>query len=306
MIYQYTVYGLRVACRFKLSDYPQSPTDLPPEVVIRKRKLQRPPEDLPQTVYKPYSVFNADFYFLEVSHIARYLVEGSDRIYLEKLDGATWGDVFTFLFDSVFTIMLIKNERFVFHASAVAFGRQAIMFCAGGGMGKSTLAASLAANRGARIIEDDKCLLQYNRRSSAFQIRNHFPFIELWRPQTGFTKKISGIGKGRLVRKNIAKFRFPIDQHVLSRATRLHKIVLINMNQMEDKIEYEQLTGIQKVQAVKNFSHLDHLVNALGKGRAHFRAISDIVKGVEVHRVSKSRTTKLSKFIKFIEDEIID
>lgn len=305
MKYHYEVFGLQVSCSFKLGHYPPAPSPGAPDVVLIKKKLARPVDGLDQTVYKPYSVYNQDFYYLEISGIARFLIQGKDTVYLEKMPGAKWNDVFAFLFDTIFTVLLMKNEIFVFHASAVAFGRKALLFCAGGGLGKSTLAASLAANRGARIIEDDRCLLEFNKRSGNFQVRNQFPFIELWKPQHGFASRIKGVDKGYAIRTAIAKKRFPIHAHVPARAVRLDKIVLVNMNQMEDKIEYDQITGIEKVRVVKNYTHLDHMLKPLGKSTAHFKHISQVVQGVEVHRVRKSRSTKLPKFIKFIEDEII-
>lgn len=305
MKFQYNIYGLKVGCSFKLGVYPLSPFKGTSDVLIKKAKISRPRDGLERTVYKPYSVYNADMYFLDVTSIAKYLVKGENEVLLEKYPEANWQDVFAFLFDSIFTVILLKNNIFVFHASAVSFGKKAFMFCGASGIGKSTLAASLAANKDARIIEDDKCLVQYNKKTGRFQIKNQYPFIELWQPQLSFVKKIKGLVPKTRLRKNIQKFRIDIQEHRPKRAINLDQIILLNMSNMEDTIEYKEIKGIQKVNVVKNYSHMHHVVPALGKNKEHFMAISKIVQGIPVHTLNKSRLTKLEDFIRYIEEVVI-
>jgi len=305
LTFKYNIYGLRVGSRFKLGVYPQSSFKGTADVLIKKAKISRPEEGLERTVYKPYSVYNTDLYFLDVMGIAKYLVKGDNEVLLEKYPEANWQDVFAFLFDSIFTVILVKNNIFVFHASAVSFGKKSFMFCGTAGIGKSTLAASLAANKGAKIIEDDKCLVQYNKKTGKFQIKNQYPFIELWKPQLGFVKKIKGLVPKSRIRKNIQKFRIDIQEHRPKRAINLDQIILLNMSNMEDTIQYTEIKGIQKVNVVKNYSHMHHVVPALGKNKEHFMAISKIVQGIPVHSINKSRLTKLEDFIRYIEEEVI-
>lgn len=305
MKYQYNIYGLKVESRFKLGVYPLSPFRGLPDVTIKKGKIDRPENGIERTVYKPYSVYNTKLYFLDIMGIAKYLVKGEKEVFIEKYSEANWQDVFAFLFDSIFTVILLKNDVFVFHASAVSFGKKAYMFCGPSGIGKSTLAASLAASKGARIIEDDKCLVQYNKKTGKFQIKNQYPFIELWQPQLGFVKKIKGLVPKSKLRKNIQKFRIDIQAHRPKRAINLDQIILLNMSNMEDTIDYAEIKGVQKVNVVKNYSHMHHVVQALGKNKEHFMAISKIVQGIPVHSINKSRLTKLEDFIRYIEEEII-
>jgi len=275
-----------------------------PDVFIKKGKLDRPNDTLPKTVYKPNSVFNSELFYLDVLGIARYQLNGHTEIIVDKYDTATGQDVLAFLFDSIFTVLLVKNDIFVFHASAVSIGKKAYMFCGPAGIGKTTLALTLAARKGARIIEDDKCLVQYNKRTDKFMIKNQYPFVELWKPQLKLATTLKGVEPISQVRKNIQKFRFKIDNHVPKRAINIDQIILLSMNQLTDNIVYNPITGIQKISVVKYFSHMHHLVPALDKSKQHFKAISEIVKGIPVHSIDKSRLTKLDEFLKFIEDEI--
>lgn len=304
MMYKYTIFGLNVESKIELGHYPQTQFKGKTRVTIKKGKLTRPEDDLPKTVYKPYSVFNNDIYFLDVGGIAKFSITQSEII-IDKYKSSNWQDVFAFLFDGVFTVMLLKNDVFVFHAMAIKIKKQTIMFCGASGIGKSTLAVFLASKMDAKIIEDDKCLLVLNKKTGKIQIKNQYPFVEVWKPQVGFAHRIKGLKPISKVRKNIKKFRYNIQDHIPKRALNVDRIVLMNMTRHEDDIIYEEVTGIRKVNVVKNYSHMHYIVPALGKNKEHFKAIAEVVQGLPVHSVDKSRLTSLEDFLTFIENEII-
>jgi len=303
--YYYNIFGLTAGVNFKLHGYPETMPVDPLDVHIRKGKVNRPKDGIERTVYKPFSVISEHLYFLDVPEIAKYKVEKGKKIVIEKYPQASWQDVFAFLFDTVFTILLLQNGIFVFHAMAVAFGKKAILFCGPSGIGKSTLAAYLVKNKKAKIIEDDKCLLELNPKTQRFQIKNHIPFIELWQNNAGLLKDHKNIKPINKVRENIPKIRFDITHHVPKRSVALDKIVLLSMKNLKDEIIYKEITGIQKVNIVKNHTHMDHYVSVFKKNKEHFQTIKAIVNGIEVHSINKSRLTSLPDFIKYIEDEII-
>lgn len=305
MSYLYRIYGLKVKCQFKLANYQIGDFAGKHDVLIRMGKIKKPAEGQEKTIYLPYSIINEDNYYLDVAGIAQYLIKGNNQLIIQKYDGATKLDVCAFLFDTVFTVLFIKNNIFLFHASAVAFGKNAYMFCGPSGIGKSTLAASLAANKHARLIEDDRCFITQNKKTGSFQIKNQYPFIELWKPQVKLAHRISGVKVTNAVRQNIQKFRANIRDHVPKRAVKLDQIILLSMTHLEDRISYEKVEGIKKVQLVKRFSHLDDLIPALGKNKEHFKQISDVVKGIAVHHINKSRLTKLEDLLTFIDNEIL-
>lgn len=74
-------------------------------------------------------------------------------------------------------LMLARQGRLVFHASAVAAGPGALAFAAASGRGKSTLAAALA-RAGAPYLTDDGLAL--TRRGDAHLAHPGHPSIRLW------------------------------------------------------------------------------------------------------------------------------
>jgi hypothetical protein len=305
--YHYILYGLKVSSSHKLGVLPEAKKiHKKSQVLIKREKVNRPKDGLEQTIYKPYSVLNKDLFFLEVNQIAKFLIKDKDHVGIEKHPTARWKDVYAFLFDTVLTMLLLRNNIFVFHAMAVAFGNKAFLFCGTSGIGKSTLAAFLANKKGAKIIEDDKCLLEYNPKTGKFQIRNHYPFLELWKANTPLVKDNKHIKFVNKTRDNIEKYRFDITNQTPKRKVNLDKIILLNMTMQKNEIVLNQIKGIQKVNVVKRYIHMDHYVPIFGKNKELFQTIAKVVNGIEVHSVNKSRLTKLNEFIQFIEKEIVD
>jgi len=306
LTYQYNIFGLKANSSHKLGIYPIKTFSSKPDVLIERGKIDRPNDGLERTIYKPFSVLNKDLFYLEVPNIAKFLITGKKQLTIEKLESATWQDVHAFLFDNVFILLLLRNGIFLLHASAVTLNNKAYMFCGTSGIGKSTLAASLASKKGAKIIEDDKCLMLYNPKVKKFQIINQFPFLELWEVNSKLAANVNNIHRVNKVRQNIQKFRFSIAEHSPKQRKTIDKIVLLTMTNEESPIEIKELKGIQKVTAVKNHIHMDHYVTIFGMNKEAFQNISKIVNGVSVHVVHKSRNTKLPEFLDFIEKEIVE
>lgn len=74
-------------------------------------------------------------------------------------------------------LMLSRQGKLVFHASAIEAGSGAIAFLAASGRGKSTLAAAFGA-AGVRYLTDDGLVI--NREGSVFMAHPSHPSIRLW------------------------------------------------------------------------------------------------------------------------------
>ena len=79
--------------------------------------------------------------------------------------------------NQVLPLVLSKQGKLVFHASAVEVGDGAIAFAAESGRGKSTLAASFAIS-GFRFLTDDGLVVEAG--AQGFQVLPSHPSIRLW------------------------------------------------------------------------------------------------------------------------------
>lgn len=80
--------------------------------------------------------------------------------------------------NQVLPLALSKTGKLVFHASAVELGKDAIVFAAESGRGKSTLAASFAVS-GYRFLTDDGLVVEPT--ADGHQVLPSHPSIRLWK-----------------------------------------------------------------------------------------------------------------------------
>ncbi|MFZ3216978.1 MAG: hypothetical protein WA192_13050 [Candidatus Acidiferrales bacterium] len=108
------------------------------------------------------------------------------QFWLEREGGEVWAtwpanleieDTATYLLGPVLGILLRLRGVTCLHASAVAFGEEAVAFVGSEGAGKSTTAAALA-RRGHAILSDDVVAL--SERDGAFFVHPAYPYLCLW------------------------------------------------------------------------------------------------------------------------------
>lgn len=92
-------------------------------------------------------------------------------------ENSTIEDTATYLLGPVLGRLLRLRGVTCLHASAVAFGEQAVAFVGPGGAGKSTTAAALAL-RGHAILSDDVVALA--ERDASFYVHPAYPYLCLW------------------------------------------------------------------------------------------------------------------------------
>ena len=92
-------------------------------------------------------------------------------------ENSTIEDTATYLIGPVLGRLLRLRGVTCLHASAVAFGEQAVAFVGPAGAGKSTTAAALAL-RGHAILSDDVVALAERDRS--FYVHSAYPYLSLW------------------------------------------------------------------------------------------------------------------------------
>ncbi|AFL89599.1 serine kinase of the HPr protein, regulates carbohydrate metabolism [Terriglobus roseus DSM 18391] len=97
-------------------------------------------------------------FLLRLRDLMKVYVTGGSSILLEPAATCDPGDLTLYLLGTCFAILLQQRGRVVLHASAVAVGDRAMLFCGASGMGKSTMAAMLS-ERGYPLLNDDVCNL---------------------------------------------------------------------------------------------------------------------------------------------------
>ena len=303
-LYRYKFYGLVLHSEIEMPELPDGQDMTGPCITISWDHVNRPAEDIDGATYKPDSVAHRDFYFLEVDDIARYYVKGTCTVIIERLGDATEKDVVAFLIDTVLTVVLLTHNKYVFHASAIAGPRGAVMICGHAGVGKSALALRLI-DRGYSFIEDDRCLLHKQDDQNKVYIRNHLPFVDLWKTESNRVEKMEGATVIHNIRDNISKLRVDVSNYIDSTSVEVDKVIILTTHNELTLCKVEILAGPAKCRWAKAFTHMEHLIPYIGDASVHFRYIMDLLSNVPVIHFSRSNKAKPQEMADAIIDKIL-
>ena len=303
-MYKTILYGLKFSSEVRLSTMPFKDFKGAPDITIKKARFKRPKDGNKSLHYKPYSVLGKDYFFNEIPGIALFRVK-SHEIAIQKNRNATWQDVFAFFYDNILAVILLLNNKFILHASAININGKAVLFCGNAGDGKSLLALNFMKVRGATIIEDDKCLIEYNPKKKIYEIRNHYPFLEIWNPDRHFVKENKKIVLKKKLRKDIGKFQYDISKVIKKRPVPVDKIILLEVSNDDVKVEKEFITGFLKARILVKHTHLSGFTNIFQKNKEHFNYLMGLTKDCQVCHVKRSRLTPSPKFVDFINEELL-
>lgn len=156
-MFHYLTSGLTVASDLALPGLIETaPGSAPPDVRIAQGEV---PLELPGAEQSgPYWQMAQGRFLLRIPGIVRMLLEAGSAIVWECEGETAPPDAAIFISGSGFGLLMHQHGRCILHASAIAVGSKAVLFCGPSGAGKSTLAAALAA-RGLRHVADDQCVL---------------------------------------------------------------------------------------------------------------------------------------------------
>jgi hypothetical protein len=177
--HDYALFGWRLRGEFALPDLlPWRGEDRPPDIEIIQGAV---PEVLPESRQLGCAVqIAADRRIrFSVPGVAAFLIDGDSRVTIDAALPADAPEIRIFLFGTVLGILCYRRGLIPLHAAAVEIGGRAILLAGPSGVGKSTLAAALAA-RGHRVLTDDLCAVRREPDGSV-SVLTSFPRVRLWR-----------------------------------------------------------------------------------------------------------------------------
>ena len=302
MKFGFDLYGLKTNAAVNLIGMPKKKVYKNPDVLIKIEPVKRPKSGLDGTHYLPFSVYNKDFYFLDIPGVAKYYIDSNNTVSIaphtkKKLDTAIY-----FFQDTVLAVLLLRNNIFPIYGSAVKLKNGgANLFCTPRGEGKSTLASVLCLF-GHRLISDNFTVLVWDEKRKHFKTKAYTNYIDLW-------KNVFPLFKGktfskRLLKKGILKYRFDFEKYTYNKFVPIEKIYIINVKNEEIPLSIEDIKGMQKIEAV----------NTLIKSYPHFHAFPDkqtlfsfsgkIANKIPLKKITRSKIHYINPFSKFVLNEI--
>jgi len=176
------------------------------------------------------------------------------------------------------------------------------LFCGVNGSGKSALAASLHHKK-IKIIEDDKCLLQWDATNNCFVIKNHYPYSVLW-ADAELWQEFSAVKKLSVLRKGIQKYKYDINAIVEKRELPIKKIYSLGVVSALESIKQKEIKGLVKANVIRQFVPKYHLISPFGKVKSYFKFLSLLSNNVDFIHIERTRSTSLNKFTAFVKKEL--
>ena len=218
---------------------------------------------------------------LKLPNGLRYLVEDGRRILYAGGKGGDDPDLALFLLGSAWGALCYQRGLIPLHASAVAVGDAVHAFAGPSGVGKSTLAAALAA-RGRAFFTDDVLILDPKRLDPEPLCFTGQKDLKLWRDAID----LSGAERGAPVRgvDGFDKYFARPQNETHAVAGRLANLILLAEDKGREGPHVEPLAGGRAVTQLVASVYRPQFAQAIIGRRALYEALTKLVGRVQVRR----------------------
>lgn len=304
-LYYYSLFGLVLTSEREFAELIaiEETPDVDVHVVFETLKL---PESMADQGDKIVQQIKQNFYFLQLNDYAYFKVEHEDNttISIDVLNEDQYSIIKSWLFGSVFTVVLQMNNRFAFHASAVKVGEEVVLFCGRSGVGKSTIATRLN-NHGFDIVTDDKSVLTVDPNVADVYLEPSIQITRLWNDSLLKLGDDSFLEKPESVTLKEDKFQFLIKEENRIREPSKVKAIYIMFEVLEDvEMQIRRLNGSLKFKRLRNQIHRPGFVQKLKKRKECWDYLEHISQRLPVATILRPKGTKHEAFTAFVLKEI--
>jgi len=275
--------GLMIASEIDLPGLPEVATSSF-DVSIR---IGTPPLTLlDATEIDPECFANDTEYLYSVPKLAIFYLIGGHEIIVKPLDMNRMGEIRSYLFSIIVSVLFFRRNLLPLHASAVSVGGRVFAFLGKSGAGKSTLAAYLG-ERGYPVVADDLTLL--NRTEDGITIVTPCaPWVKLWRDALdGFGMRIQE--ESQLAGKH-SKYLIPLAEAADDPAEPqpLGGLFLLEESPAADAT-IVPMASAASIAAMMAFTYPALLVHKLGRDAELFRRCGEVLGTVPVAAFRRPR-----------------
>lgn len=297
--YNYEIYDLVFSSSLEIPWLaPNKTSKVEFDILIDEGLIEPIPQDLERTIYKPFSIFNADFFYLEISQLCEFLVSNTNQITISLKNGTAFKDVEVFFHTSILPVALMFNNIFLLRASALCYQGKVDIICSISGGGKSTLVADAIINHGAKFVADDLCQIKFDQ--EGIYVQRQTSFLGLWSPtakRLNITDHATFVSQ---VRPGIRKGIFDMSNISSTSRIPLNKIIILQEDNKSEAIEERQIDGMDKVAELSRHTCMSSVASGIGKDKQLFQFIIRLIGKIELTRIRRSQITKIGVISKHL------
>lgn len=216
-------------------------------------------------------------FLLDVPEVARYMVEGGQRMVIDKSHRAEEAEVTRFLRMAPLAALLFQRGITVFHAAAAAGTQGAVLLAGDSGTGKSSLLAALL-KRGWKMLSDDLAVVDLNEDNIPVVVPT-FPELMLW-PDAMEKLEIEEGGNGR--------HALCMDRQFAATPQPLKAIYCLSVHK-DREIEVRKIEGIDRFSTLTTHLYNSHIADALLDRIAYMHRASVIIQCVPLRCLRRPR-----------------
>ncbi len=276
----YRIGGLLVESSLELQGAIPATPDRAPDVVVRAGSV---PTELPDaTATGPNWVASADTFLLSVPKVARYLIVEGRAVDIELEPGAEPADAQVYLLGTAFGILQHQRGRMVLHASAIAVGDSAALFCGPSGAGKSTLAAALN-RRGYPCVSDDVCGIDFG--SGAPVVMPDGRMLKLWSDTVSHLAM--GARKGPAIRRRTDKYYIEPESTAVDRDLPVAAVYVLRVAGPDQQPGVSRLGAADAALLLRRNAYRPRIIKEIGLEAAYLRWSSDLQRRAGVFSLTR-------------------
>lgn len=260
--FTYSAFGLRICSEFECPELPAGSG--PPDVRFRFGIV--PSDGADSATGSQLSSASQGKYFLNVSHVARYLVQRGVEIIVEPAPSADADAVRLFLLGSALGALLHQRSALPVHGSAIVTPRGAVIFAGPSGCGKSTLAGAFF-RKGFGILADDVAVID----SETVSVFPGAARLMLW---ADVLPELDIVGRNlQPVRRGLEKYSLPVQESLSGEPIRLHAMYILETSN-SDRPTISRVTGLAKIEALTRNTFRNNLIEPVDIASFFTRAAS--------------------------------
>lgn len=228
----------------------------------------------------PYLWVNSRSLWLQVPHVARFLVSEGREIRIDPEPGIDEDSLRVFLLGSAFGALLFQRGYLVLHGNAIRIGDQCMVCVGPSGAGKSTLAAGFM-RQGHPILADDVVPVDSQCRALP-----GFPRIKLWRDVAD--QLAINTTDLRRIRPNTDKFNLPVSSAGAGEPLPVRWIYILDSDHLE-ALKIEPILGMQRFKPLHNNTYRVRFLQGMALKPEHLKLCGQLAGRIRLARLTRPR-----------------
>jgi len=148
-------------------------------------------------------------------------------------------------------------------------------------------------------------VLNWSENNKQFFAQPSLQIIRLWKDATDKIEDVSFLNDKTAVTGRVEKYQYQLEGEAISQTAKvLAQINIIAEVEENEVLGMEELSGMEKLNYLKEQTHRKGYIKHLGKTKIHWNFLSQLVNKVPVNILYRPVNTSIENFVDFVEQHL--